>query len=93
MLILIAYDNIIIDKVNSSFERRKRMRKVNNERGAVKVRWSNSLGCAHIVGFTYKKHHYVWNDMDCVFYDETEGDESYMMEVPSGAVLDCYGLL
>lgn len=38
--------------------------------------------------FTWKGHLYVWNDEDCLYYDETEGDESYLMEIPDGAQVE-----
>jgi hypothetical protein len=53
-----------------------------------KMVWSDSLGELVIASFTYKKHRYEWNDVDCVYYDETEGDESFLMDVPKSAIID-----
>ena len=49
------------------------------------MKWSDSLEEMVVAQFTWKGHLFVWNDIDCVYYDETEGDESYLMEVPEGA--------
>lgn len=53
-----------------------------------KMVWSDSLDEMVVASFTYKKHRYEWNDVDCVYYDETEGDESYLMDVPENAIID-----
>lgn len=45
--------------------------------------YSNSIGEMVLAKFYYKNHKYVWNDFDCVYYDETSGDESFLMDVPS----------
>lgn len=47
--------------------------------------WSNSLDEMVVNSFTWKNHLYIWNDVDCVYYDETEGDESFLMTIPEGA--------
>lgn len=54
----------------------------------MKMIWSHSLEEMVVERFTYKGHLYIWNDLDCVYYDETEGDESYLMEIPETAVFD-----
>lgn len=54
----------------------------------MKMIWSTSLEEMIVRSFIYKKHKYVWNDLDCVYYDETEGDESYLMEMPEDAIAD-----
>ena len=51
----------------------------------MKMVYSDSLDEMVVQQFTYKGHLYVWNDEDCVYYDETEGDESYLFEVPANA--------
>lgn len=42
--------------------------------------WSDSLECMVYKQFYYKfkkgKHLFIWNDEDCVYYDETAGDET-----------------
>ena len=50
-----------------------------------KMVYSDSLEEMVIARFTYKGHVYKWNDIDCVYYDETEGDESYIMVMPESA--------
>lgn len=47
--------------------------------------WSDSLDEMVVKQFTYKNHVFVWNDIDCVYYDETAGDESYCMTIPENA--------
>ena len=32
--------------------------------------------------FEYRNHVYVWHEPDCVYYNETKGDESYLSECP-----------
>lgn len=52
------------------------------------VVYSNSLGEMVYKKFKDKRGHVcVWNDSDCVYYDETAGDESYYMEIPEEAIL------
>lgn len=45
--------------------------------------YSDSLDEMVVKQFMYKGHLYVWNDIDCVYYDETEGDESFLWEMPT----------
>lgn len=47
--------------------------------------YSESLNEMVVKQFMYKGHLYLWSDIDCVYYDETEGDESFLFEVPIDA--------
>ena len=51
-----------------------------------KMIYSNSLEDMVISGFTWDKHHYTWNDEDCLFY--RDDDEDYFMCVPDDAIID-----
>lgn len=48
--------------------------------------YSDSLEEMVLKAFIYKRHKYVWNDIDCVYYDETECDESYFCDIPEDAI-------
>ncbi len=48
----------------------------------VSVIFSKSLEEAVVCEFVWHGHLYCWHDQDCVYYNETRGDESYMMECP-----------
>ena len=43
---------------------------------------SDSLDEMVLAYFIWHNHCYEWNDRDCVYYDITAGDESYLMVVP-----------
>lgn len=48
--------------------------------------YSESLDEMVLASFIWHGHKYEWNDIDCVYYDETAGDESYLMEVPAEGI-------
>ena len=52
------------------------------------MKWSDSLDEMVVSQFTWRGHLYVWDDIDCLYYDETAGDESYLMEIPEDAKID-----
>ena len=52
-----------------------------------KVIWSATLDTFVIRGFTYKGHHYTWNDADAVYYRDDVDDE-VLYEAPADAVDD-----
>ena len=54
--------------------------KKNNE--IVSVVYSKSLEEAIVCEFVWCGQLYRWHDDDCVYYNETAGDESYLMECP-----------
>lgn len=43
---------------------------------------SESLDEMVLTYFIWHGHRYEWNDRDCVYYDETAGDETYLMIPP-----------
>ncbi len=47
----------------------------------MKYIYSNSLDCMVIRQFIYKRHTWVWNDTDCVYY-RSDTDEYWLYEVP-----------
>ena len=54
-----------------------------------RMTWSRSLDDCVYAGFTFKKKHYEWDDIDCVYYSD-DSDEDFFMEVPRTAVVDMY---
>lgn len=54
-----------------------------------RMTWSRSLDNCVYAGFIYRRHHYEWNDIDCLYYSD-DSDEDYFAEVPEGALLDTY---
>lgn len=46
--------------------------------------YSDSLGKMVVKSFFYKKQHYTWNDMDCVYYAD-DSDEDYFSNIPISA--------
>jgi hypothetical protein len=53
----------------------------------VKMIYSDSLSKTLCSGFTYKKHHWTWNDDDCLYYRD-DVDDCWCNDVPEGAVKD-----
>lgn len=49
--------------------------------------WSNTLDDFVIGGFTWKNHHYTWNDADAVYYRD-DVDDRILYEVPADAIDD-----
>ena len=54
-----------------------------------KIVWSGSLDDFVISGFTYKGHHYTWNEADSVYYRD-DVDDVALYEAPVDAVDDRY---
>ncbi|SDZ24154.1 hypothetical protein [Tindallia californiensis] len=50
--------------------------------GILSVIYSKSLEEAIVYEFIWMKQLYRWNDANCVYYNESTGDESYLMELP-----------
>lgn len=46
--------------------------------------YSDSLDEMVLKSFIYKGKRYIWNDLDCVYYN-ADSDEDWFMEVPETA--------
>lgn len=49
--------------------------------------WSDTLDDFVVKGFTYKGHHYTWNDQDAVYYRD-DVDDHILYSVPELATDD-----
>ncbi len=49
--------------------------------------WSDSLEELIVKGFTFRGHHYTWNDLDMVWWRD-DVDDRYYDDIPAGARLD-----
>jgi hypothetical protein len=54
-----------------------------------RMTWSVVLKDCVYAGFTYKKKHYEWDDIDCLYYSDIS-DEDYFTKVPENAIVDMY---
>lgn len=53
----------------------------------MKMVWSEVNEAMVVKGFTFKNKHYTWCESDEVYYRD-DVDDTYMMEIPAGAVED-----